>query len=109
MTTPCTHHFERLTKHPTRGNEVASGTCTHCKARLCTHDFLDPRDIAAAKTYRFSHPLSSAAVSACPICKGSQNANTFEQRRLHPWFDGEGPALPAGWSFLGSTAEKPAS
>ena len=106
MTTPCAHQFSRLTKHPTRGNEVASGVCSHCKTRLCVHDLLDPRKVAAAITYRFTHPLSSAAVSACPVCQGSPQANTFEARRLHPWFDGEGPALPAGWSFAGNAAGK---
>lgn len=108
MTTTCTHQFSRLTKHPTRGNEVASGACTLCKERLCVHDFLDPRNIAAATTYRFTHPLSSAAVSACPVCKGSPTANNFETKRLHPWFDGEGPALPAGWTFAGKPEAKPA-
>lgn len=101
MTTPCAHQFSRLTKHPTRGNEVASGVCTQCNKRLCVHDLLDPRNLAAATSYRFAHPLSGDAVSSCPVCKGSPTSNAFEQRRLHPWFDGEGPALPTGWSFAG--------
>jgi len=68
------------------------------------HDVLDARDAAAAVTYRFTHPLSSAAVSGCLVCQGSPRANAFEERRLHPWFDGEGPALPAGWSFAGNAS-----
>ena len=41
-------------------------------------------------------------MSGCLICQGSPRSNTFEERRLHPWFDGEGPALPAAWTFAGT-------
>lgn len=102
MTNSCTHSFSQVTRHPTRGSAIASGTCIHCGTRLCLHDLLDGRHVAAAATYRFTHPLSSNAVSGCLICQGSPRANTFEERRLHPWFDGEGPPLPAAWSFVGN-------
>lgn len=104
MSNPCAHRFSQVTRHPTRGSEVASGTCTLCNVRLCVHDFLDARDVSAAVTYRFTHPLSSVAVSGCLVCQGNPRANTFEQRRLHPWFDGEGPVLPAGWHFAGNAS-----
>ena len=106
MSTPCAHRFDQLKQHPTRGSEIASGTCANCKARLCVHDFLDGRDRSKAATYRFTHPMSAAALSACSICQGNPRANAFEQRRIQPWFDGAGPALPEGWSFLGRTTEK---
>jgi len=105
MTNSCEHRFSQVTRHPTRGSAIPSGTCIHCQARLCLHDLLDGRQVAAAATYRFTHPLSSTAVSGCLICQGSPRSNTFEERRLHPWFDGEGPALPAAWTFAGNVNE----
>ena len=113
MTPPCEHRFSQVKRHPTRGSEIASGTCVHCQARLCLHDLLDGRQAAAAVTYRFTHPLSSTALAGCLICQGSPRANTFEERRLHPWFDGEGPPLPAAWTFAGNASatsdEEPAA
>jgi len=112
MSNSCEHRFSQVTRHPTRGSAIASGTCTHCGSRLCLHDLLDGRQIAGAITYRFTHPLSSSAVSGCLICQGSPRSNTFEERRLHPWFDDEGPTLPAAWTFAGnanaSSEEAPA-
>lgn len=109
MSTPCAHRFSKIKPHPTRGNEVGSGTCLDCNTRLCVHDFLDRRIRTASVTFRFTHPLSSAAVSGCAICQGGPRASSFEQQRIQPWFDGEGPALPSGWYFAGKTKEDAAT
>jgi hypothetical protein len=104
MTEPCAHRFSKITRHPTRGTEIGSGVCLECKTRLCVHDFLDKRNRAAGTMYRCTHPLSSPAISGCAICQGSPRANSFEQQRIQPWFDGDGPPLPAGWYFAGNVS-----